>query len=495
MTADVREVVSPPSSGRTVSDFAPRPAGAARTVVVIGGGFSGAVVAHQLARRAPDLFRIVVIEPRERLGSGVAYSTTDPAHRINVPASRMSFVSSDPCHFDRWLKADGVLRSDPEALTPDGRAFPRREVFGRYVAETLEPYLLTGAIEHRRDRATTVVRAPWGGYVVRLASGGEITADDVVLAATHPSPAAPEAFSPVAGDPRLIADTQDAAALDALDPDARVLIVGTGLSMADIVASLERRGHRGPITAVSRRGLLSRGHPSRAADEYGAFDREPSVTALDLLQRIRRTVAAAEASGGRWHYVLDAVRNQGRGIWAALPESERRKVARRLRTFWDVHRFRVAPQLEDAIARLRASGQFEVFAGEPVSAEVGAGGIEVSIQPRRGALRTETFDAVALATGPAHRGICASDPLMAALADQGFVTPDRLGLGLSVDETSRAIGREGASADSFWIAGPLARGTFGELMGLPEVPRHAEFVACGIVKAAAAAAREARAAA
>lgn len=460
------------------------PAGARETVAVIGGGFTGAVVAHQLARRAPGRFRIVVVEPRERLGSGVAYSTADDAHRINVPASRMSFVSSDPCHFDRWLKADGALREDPQALTPDGRAFPRRTVFGRYVAETIEPYLLAGAIEHRRDRALSIARDAQGGYAVRLASGATLAADYVALAATHPSPAAPEALAAVAGDPRLIPDTQDAAALDAIDPHARVLIVGTGLTMADIAASLERRGHRGPILAVSRRGLLSRGHPERPGDEFGAFDRDPETTALGLVKRIRRTVRAAEAAGGRWHYVLDAVRSQGRAIWTALPEAERRKVARRLRSFWDVHRFRVAPQVEDAIARLRASGQLEVLRAEPIGATATAAGLEVVLRPRRGASETRSFDAVALATGPAHRGLCVDDPLMRALVAEGLIAPDQIGLGLAVDEASLALGPDGEASPRFWIAGPLARGTFGELMGLPEVPRHAEFVACRIVREA-----------
>lgn len=71
---------------------------------------------------------------------------------------------------------------------------------------------------------------------------------------------------------------------------------------------------------------------------------------------------------------------------------------------------------------------------------------------------------------------------MADLAAQGIVRPDAYGLGLAVDETSRTIGRGGRPADDFWIAGPLARGTFGELMGLPEVTRHAEFVASDIIR-------------
>lgn len=445
------------------------------TVAIVGGGLSGAVCAHQLARRAPGHWRIVVVEPRAELGRGVAYSTEDPAHRINVPAAKMSFVPSDPCHFDRWLKADRALRDDPEALTADGRAFPRRAVFGRYAAETIEPYLLSGAIEHRRARALSIQRSG-GGYVVALEDGDALHADAVALAATHPSPAAPRELEDLAGDPRLIGDTQDRAALDGVARDDRVLIVGTGLTMADIVASLEERGHRGPIVAVSRRGLLSRGHADPPG-EFGDFSTRPSRTARDLVRRVRRAVAAAEAEGGNWRHALDAVRTQGTAIWSGLDEGERQKAAQRLRPFWDVHRFRVAPQVEGVVARLQAEGRLTVLTGRIVSAETQPDSVRVDFRLRSGAQAGAGFDRIALATGPAHNGLIRSSRLFANLAQDGLITADAYGLGLATDETSRSIGADDAPVPSFWIVGPLARGAFGELMGVPEVPRHGEFVA------------------
>lgn len=454
--------------------------GGAPTVVVLGGGFTGASVAYQLARRAPGDFRIIIVEPRGRLGGGVAYSTVDPAHRINVPASRMSLIQSDPCHFDRWLKADGALRDDPAALTPDGRAFPRRQVFGRYVAESLEPYLLSGDIEHVCLRATALGESG-GRRIVTLSDGSRIEADYVVLAATHPLPAVLPALRTISDDPRLIRDAQGPGALDAVAPDARVLIVGTGLTMADIVASLDRRGHRGPILAVSRRGLLPRGH-TLTPGEFGVFTDPPSRTVLNLLVRIRRAVAEAARDGHPWHHVLDAVRTQGPAIWAALPARERAKLVRRLRSFWDVHRFRVAPQLEAVLDARQADGTLRIVKGEPVSAEARADGLAVAIRPRGRPPETHVFDAVVLATGPAHRSLVTDDALIAQLAADGAVRLDDFGLGLSVDERSRAIGTDGAASPTLWIAGPLARGTFGELMGLPEVARHAEGVAGDIIK-------------
>ncbi|WP_312666044.1 FAD/NAD(P)-binding protein, partial [Pantoea sp. CTOTU49201] len=58
-------------------------------VIIVGGGFSGTALAIHLARTSSSRLLITVVEPRASLGGGVAYSTQEPAHRINVPASRM----------------------------------------------------------------------------------------------------------------------------------------------------------------------------------------------------------------------------------------------------------------------------------------------------------------------------------------------------------------------------------------------------------------------
>jgi uncharacterized NAD(P)/FAD-binding protein YdhS len=43
-------------------------------------------------------------------------------------------------------------------------------------------------------------------------------------------------------------------------PDSTILILGTGLTMVDAAISLGESSHRGPIVALSRRGLLPQAH-------------------------------------------------------------------------------------------------------------------------------------------------------------------------------------------------------------------------------------------
>jgi uncharacterized NAD(P)/FAD-binding protein YdhS len=96
---------------------------------------------------------------------------------------------------------------------------------------------------------------------------------------------------------------------------------------------------------------------------------------------------------------------------------------------------------------------------------------------RRNATTRETFDAIVVATGPAHSDILRLQPYLRGLVDDGFVALDALGLGLHTSRKGRAIGVSGRSEPTLFIAGPLARGTFGELMGLPEVSNYALFIA------------------
>jgi uncharacterized NAD(P)/FAD-binding protein YdhS len=449
------------------------------TVAIVGGGFTGAAIALHLAEKAGKnaAFDIVVFEPRARLGAGLAYDTREDVHRINVPAGRMSLYPETPEHFQAWIDKTDALKGDRQAFAADGLPYPRREVFGHYVEAHLAPWVTSGAVRHHRAKVSDI--SPLGGqWRIAAEDGSSLPADIVVLAATHPAPSLPRVLADLRDDPRLIADATRPGTLDSVEKDDRVLIVGNGLTAADVIAALGNRGHTGDIVSISRRGLRSRGHAPQPQEGFGDFVSEPSPTASHLLHRVRIALRAASAQGLTWHSVLDAVRGQGQAIWQSLPVAERRRIARHVRPFWDVHRFRIAPQVEAAVDDAISAGRLTVLAASVNAAEVDAQGLAVTLKPRRSKEKNrQHFDRVIVTTGPDHGGVFSSQPFLASLAGKGIVAACPTGLGILCDRQGHAIDAEGEVVDGVYIGGPLARGTFGELMGLPQVSEYAVFIA------------------
>ena len=205
-------------------------------VVIIGGGFAGAACALHLLRDHPGLeCALTIVEPRETLGAGLAYSSPAAEHRTNVAAARMSVLPDVPSHFHDWLLAEDDPVRDPASAMPDGRLYPARRVFGRYVSEQLQAQLagrLGIVFRHVRQVAQSV-EADGAGLRVTLDDGTALNADAVVLAVSHSAPDLPP---PLCGSHAVLADPWDVAALDRIPATARVLIVGTGLTASDVAA-------------------------------------------------------------------------------------------------------------------------------------------------------------------------------------------------------------------------------------------------------------------
>lgn len=448
-------------------------------VAVIGGGFSGGSVAWHLASAlAATGPCIVVFEPREKLGAGLAYDTINPVHRINVPAVKMSIDPSRPEHFVEWIGVNDAVAGDMDAYAADGQLFPRRQVFGHYVDAQIRPFVDSGRIEHWRENVVKVDRQV-AGWRIESESGAILQADIVVIATSHPAPSAPAALASILeGHPRFVPDATVPDALRPIRAEDCVLVVGNGLTSADVIASLAAQGHTGRITAISRRGLRSRGHPPKAQEQHGDFTTRPIRSARLLTRRIREAIEEAALFGVSWHAVLDAVRSQALPIWQNLPVAERRRVVRHLRPFWDVHRFRIAPQVENAVDKAIALGRLDVLAASVAAVSYHEGRVRCALRLARGhGTLIRDFDAVVVTTGPAHGGILDSQSFLADLKASGIIHPDPARLGIACDMQSRALDAADHPVDGLYIAGPLARGTFGELMGLPQVAEHAAAVA------------------
>lgn len=450
-------------------------------IAILGGGFTGAAIAWNLAEAGVEA-DVTVIEPQAELGRGLAYSTREPAHRINVPASQMSLRPEAPADFINWLEHNGLIEDGD--LAGDGEVFVQRGLFGRYVAEHLTPYLRDGSVVHQRARLINVTATRGFDPTLRLSlsHGGSELADILVVATGNPLPEIPAQLQPLIGSDRLVLDPFDPARLAAIGTNERILIVGSGLTSADVIATLDRQGHRGPILALARRGQRSQPYGGTALASDTEFLDPAPLRALTLLRTVRRAVQDAEIRGESWQSVFNLLRRRAQPIWAALNGAERARFNRHLKVYWDAHRHRLAPQVASVISSRMGEGTLDYIAARLSRVAEDVEGVHVAFRGRGDALNvSHVFDRVIIATGPAHARAIDFNRGLAALANLGLVAPDPLGLGLETAGRLMAARRDHGLPGQILIAGPLARGGIGELIGAPEIAAHAREIAAHIL--------------
>lgn len=432
-----------------------RPSGALPlqpNAVVIGGGASGVLMALQLLSSPDRSFRVTLIEPSVP-GQGVAYATEDPGHLLNTRVLNMSAYPDRPEHFLDWLAAR------PEGKGVTAQCFVSRATYGDYLAGLLDPWRESTANRLRILQQEAVrVQDRAGGVVVHLNDGQTVIGDIALLATGHVHESPDPGVEPAWG------------MATALDPEGRVVIVGSGLSMVDRVVTLLRQGHQGEILVVSRRGLLPRAHAHTRPLVISRTDVPLGAPIRVLLTWARKLAAEAVAQGGTWRDAVDGIRPHVQAIWRSLSGEERARFLRHAAVWWDVHRHRIPAETEGLLSQARASGQLRLQRAAYLGAKSLSSGPAAVVRPSG---RTVTlpipaqriFDCRGIRRDPEHN----ASPLIADLLARGRAKIDPLRIGLQVDQNCRLIDSEGQASDRLLAIGPVSRAGFWEITAIPDI--------------------------
>jgi len=442
------------------------------TVAIVGAGFSGSLLSLCLQSVAPRNTRIWLIERTSRAGSGLAYGAADPCHLLNVPAGNMGAFPDRPTDFLHWMQS----RPEQElnGVVPSAGTFAPRRLYGAYLAQLLEHGLHDSSaarLEVLHDEVTGIDEGT-DRLMLHLASGVTLAASVAVLATGNAPPQPPHPQVPRLEMTGLWrSDPWSAAAFAELPSEASILLVGTGLTMVDAVCTLLDRGHRGPIHALSRHGLLPRRHALRALPVISLSSPIPTrLTAL--LRFVRQEIEQSLAAGFGWQPVIDALRPFTPDLWRGMSLADRKRFLRHLRTWWDVHRHRMPPSAAGRIDRALMDGQLRVHAGRIIELRSHGGLARVVIRHARSDVRHEIqVHRVVNCTGPGGNVACSSDPLMFALLCEGVVRPDPLHLGLDSTAEGALVNRSGVPSQRLFAIGQLTRASSWEITAVPDIRR------------------------
>lgn len=400
-------------------------------VAIVGGGFSGTMVAAHLARHLDDGASVTLFEP-EAVGRGAAYGTRHREHLLNTRAGAMSAFDGEPDHFVRWLGSRGTA---PQ--------FVSRQLYGEYVSDVARRAFERPRFVHVPDVVRSIRSETSGSFVIATGRGVDYEAEFVVLATGTPLPS--DAFLPdeVRRHPGYVADPWR---FDYRVVGGHVLLVGSGLTALDALVALEASGHRGAVHVVSRNGRFPRVH----ADPPQRYDAVPALDASSaraLVRSFRMHGGVAASRGFDWRAVVDAIRPESEALWRRLPPAEKRRFDRHLRTHWERIRHRAPLAVDAARERFVDAGRLCVHAGRIA----GAGDGNVVVRRKNGEGVVLRPDWIVNCTGIGR---------------------------------SHTFGLDSKECDGrLWLTGALLRGQRFEATAVPELRVIAEQVATEIVAA------------
>jgi uncharacterized NAD(P)/FAD-binding protein YdhS len=419
-------------------------------VAIVGGGFSGAMLAARLAERG---IASSLIDRTGTFGPGLAYSTPFEGHLLNVRSDRMSAVEGRSGDFLDWLRDHCPKCAEPAGFAP-------RRLYGEYLQHRLNAArlahpgmieLVTGEVAAIKDDG------------VRLSDGRVILVRAVVLATGNPAPG-----TAVAGSRRVITDPWALTALERIGPEDEVIILGSGLTMVDMALWLDANGRRGRIKVLSRRGLTPRVH--------GAGHEHPRPpTGAMLTGRLSQRLAEARrlASDGGWRSMMEGLRPVTAQLWTEADMKVRARWLRHLRPWWDVHRHRIPASVDRTMTRLEAAGRISIVSGRVERIEADADGVRLHWHPRDGSSQLPiTGQWLIDCTGPGQAAL--DDPLTGPLIKALDARLDPLGIGLDLDAEGRLLTAEGSPDARLFALGPPARAAFWETTAVPDIRKRIE---------------------
>lgn len=457
-------------------------------VLIVGGGLSGTLLAMQLLR-LPGARHIVVIEPRPELGRGEAYSATELGHTLNGNAARMSVDPDDCDDLTHWLQAHIAEGGWPQAAEQDvpvAHLFPPRGLFGRYAQQRLNE-ALAGAtargssLRHVRDEVVDLYTDE-GGATLTLHGGEQWHAAAAVLAtgmfaAAHTSQRSSSGLNAVALSP------WDVQGLRSLAKEARVLIIGSGLTMIDALVSLDQAGHRGPIEVFSRHGLLP--HVRRQPPAWEDFlAAAPHVRSpRQLLRELRSQCRLAAQAGIDWQAPLDTVRVHIARLWSQASDAQRRQFVRHVRPWWESHHHRSPPQGNALLERLLSEGRLHIHAAFLQGLEGAEQGRQRIRVRYRGQAHTVVVEGDGLinSSGIEYDWRRVDKALPRQLLSRGLIAPGNLGLGIAADPGGAVLDAKGVPARRLFAMGPPLRGLWWESTAVTDVALQAKALAARLV--------------
>ena len=437
---------------------------AVHPLVIIGSGFASfCLVAHLLKTHAVKATDITIIGPRP-FGYGAAYGATHDDYRLNVRAQIMRIFSGQPDDFLNWAATE---LKDNEAHNPQG-AFYRRSDFARYLSHLRKRIKGFDALNFM-DMQVASLAPDKQRWQLHLANGDSLMADHLVLATGNPPPRWPFDVSTSVSAERAVENPWSGMWLENIKKSDEIVFIGGGLTAMDGLYSLANRGHEGNIDVVMPFGVL----PPKQTD----WKIEPPVkwpdniaSASQLLKFFSNTLGSRNWTELAWQSRFEALRIDLNAVWQGLDDAEKKRLLRYMGRWWQLARFRSAPQNFEAAQAMINKGQLHLIKGRVSGLKAQEAKLLAQLQDGS----TLTADKIVNCTGPAG---C---PLILTLLKAGIIAPDFSQRGARIASDFKVLDGQKKPYDNLYGVGAMTASSLGDVIGAGTIAKQAENLAASL---------------
>lgn len=429
-------------------------------VLIIGGGAAAVASVNRLLQSPHGLNKITVISQDKNIGYGLAYSTTEDAHILNIPAAAMSLPGE--LGFDEWL----VLNCHYQNAQDAEQRYVARHLYGKYLNDIFQRCIIKASslgipLVTHFDEVIHLSMDGNNGFQLICHLGEIIYGDVVILCVGHTESSG---FSELANEKNYFQSPWPFADIKrAIAPHQSVAVIGTRLSAIDVILGLKANRHLGPLYSVSRSGRLPRvkshyqayslqvltvkaiqslvqqqGNFIAIEQVIALFCQELSLAYNTPIQHLhvpihnahiwlQREITKTTNSSRVWQDVLEAVYAIMPEIWDLLSHDTKAIFLNDYFTEWMIHVSAFPIDNARRILSLLHTGELSIKKGLQTIQKTGDH-FRVSYE----SAEPFTVNAIINASGSARHIINAKSRLLNQLLATGFITPHPLG-GILID--------------------------------------------------------------
>ena len=434
-----------------------------KTIAIIGGGASGALVVLNSLKQSTRPIRILWFDANNAFCKGLAYSTDEDVHLLNVRASNMSVFVDEPTHFVNWLAQQQLPFSSQD--------FVPRTVYGQYLSTTFNALKESNANVTITCLAEEVTAVNKSGDDYLVSAKEVHQAQQVVLAFGNFLPAHPRSIhTDFQQSHRYFQNAFSSQVVKSAINQESVLIVGSGLTMIDVVLSLKKHNYTGKIRAISPHGYLPQAHIENLLPTAVSFiNEQKTYTLLQVFSLVNQHLKIARANQLSAHPVIDALRPHLQRLWLGFSLEDKQQFLRHLRHKWGVARHRAASQSMQVINELLHTKQLELIRGRVYDIKSSVNGFEVQYVDKGQHHYLQT-SVLINCTGPESNFEKVEFPLIKQLLQAKLICIDALKYGIEASVN-------GQIAPNLYTIGPPLKGILWETTAVPEIRLQAQQLA------------------